>query len=170
MPTRTPEQYPGVKDQVNYSERLEIGYRWFDAQRITPLFPFGFGLSYTKFSFARLKIAKSGSGAKVTFTIRNTGKREGADVSQVYVTFPKALGEPPRQLKGFKKVNLDPGEAQRVTIRLNSRAFSYWNSAKKGWTRARGCYGISVGDSSRSLPLKGVLGIGRGTSRKCAAK
>ncbi|WP_205695619.1 glycoside hydrolase family 3 C-terminal domain-containing protein [Conexibacter sp. SYSU D00693] len=159
MPTTTPEQYPGVGDQVRYTEGLEVGHRHFDAKGIEPLFPFGFGLSYTSFGYRDLRVAPAGDGAKATFTVTNTGKRAGADVAQVYVAFPKALGAPPRQLKGFRKVSLEPGESRTVTVDLDGRAFSFWDSPKQGWTRAKGCYGVHVGSSSRSLPLSGVVPI-----------
>ena len=161
MPTKTPQQYPGVDGKVSYSEGLKIGYRWFDSENIEPLFPFGYGLSYTTFKYSALKLKSNGKTARVSFTLTNTGKRSGADVAQVYVAFPKPLGEPPRQLKGFQKVYLDAGESQRVTIPLDVRAFSYWDSDKQAWRESRGCFGVSVGDSSRSLPLSGTVAICR---------
>src|SRR5262249_51352666 len=149
MPASTPAQYPGIADEETYSEGLDIGYRWFDAHGIQPLFPFGYGLSYTTFAFSDLKL----DGASATFTLTNTGGPAGADVAQAYVGFPAALGEPPHRLEGFQKVFLEPGESRTVTLPLDARAFSYWGSG--GWTQAPGCYGVSVGDSSRSLPLSG---------------
>jgi beta-glucosidase len=167
MPTKTPEQYPGVNDKVRYTEGLQIGYRWFDAQKLEPLFPFGFGLSYTSFKYSSLKVANNGRTAKAIFKVANTGRRSGADVAQVYVSFPPVLGEPPRQLEGFRKVQLDPGESRTVTVPLGRRAFSYWSSAKQDWVEARGCYGVHVGQSSRSLPLQRTIGIsGAGKKRK----
>jgi beta-glucosidase len=160
MPTRTQAQYPGTDDHETYSEGLYIGYRYFDAHHLTPLFPFGFGLSYTTFRFSRLSVARSGRGASVSYTITNTGRRAGADVGQVYVGFPGRLGEPPLQLKGFQKTFLDPGKSRRVTIRLDPRALSWWSAAAQRWVRSRGCYGVRVGDSSQSLPLAGRVGIG----------
>jgi beta-glucosidase len=165
MPTKTPEQYPGVNDKVKYTEGLQVGYRYFDANNVEPMFPFGFGLSYTTFKYSGLKLKSNGKTARATFKLTNTGKRAGADVAQLYVSFPKALGEPPRQLKGFRKVHLRPGESQRVTIALDKRAFSYWDSAKQRWYESRGCFGLSVGDSSRSLPLSKRLAI-RGANCK----
>jgi beta-glucosidase len=166
MPEKTPAQYPGVKDEVNYSEGLQIGYRYFDAHHVTPLFPFGFGLSYTTFKFSRLKVSGNRRNARATFRLTNTGSRAGADVAQVYVTDPRALGEPPRQLRGYKKIYLQRGESQTVTIPLDARSFSYWDSPKQAWHESRGCYGISVGDSSRSLPLAAKVGIG---GAKCSS-
>ena len=167
MPAKTPAQYPGIKDEATYSEGLGIGYRYFDAHGVTPLFPFGYGLSYTSFGFSDLAVTRSGAGARATFTLTNTGRRAGADVAQAYVAFPPALGEPPRQLRGFSKVYLNPGESQTVTIPLDARAFSYWDSPKQSWVQGSGCYGVSVGDSSRSLPLSDVVGIAGG---RCGAK
>jgi beta-glucosidase len=154
MPTRTPEQYPGKDGKALYSEGLEIGYRWFDAQRIQPLFPFGYGLSYTSFRYSGLKVKARRNRASVSFAVKNTGSRRGGDVGQVYVGFPRWTGEPPRQLKGFRKVALEPGAAQRVSIALDKRAFSYWDQRRHGWRVGRGCYTIAVGNSSRSLPLR----------------
>jgi len=167
MPTKTPQQYPGVNSKVSYSEGMKIGYRWFDSENIEPLFPFGYGLSYTSFKYSGLKLTSNGKTAKASFTVTNTGKRSGADVAQAYVAFPKPLGEPPRQLKGFQKVYLDAGDSKRVTIPFDTRAFSYWDSRKQDWVEARGCYGIAVGDSSRSLPLSKTIAI-RGAH--CGAK
>ena len=154
MPARTPEQYPGKDGKAIYSEGLKVGYRWFDAQGIEPLFPFGYGLSYTSFRYSGMKLKGGRRDATVSFTLENTGARSGAEVAQVYVGFPKWTGEPPRQLKGFRKVELEPGAAQRVTIRLDKRAFSYWDDRTRGWRIGRGCYAVAVGGSSRSLPLR----------------
>ncbi len=156
-PANTPAQYPGVGGVATYSEGLQIGYRWFDAQGRTPLFPFGYGLSYTTFAFSGLSVKNTGDGATATFTVRNTGHRAGAEVAQLYLSFPAAAGEPPRQLKGFERVELAPGQARRVTIRLDTRDFSVWDTASHAWQPARGAFTVSVGDSSRSLPLQAPL-------------
>ncbi|WP_290060398.1 glycoside hydrolase family 3 C-terminal domain-containing protein [Amycolatopsis solani] len=156
-PANTPAQFPGVGGVATYSEGLQVGYRWFDAQDRAPLFPFGHGLSYTTFAFSGLSVRPAGDGATATFTVRNTGRRAGADVAQLYLGFPAAAGEPPRQLKGFSRVSLAPGESQRVTIRLDARDFSTWDTATHAWQPARGGFTVSVGDSSRSLPLVASL-------------
>ena len=153
-PANTPAQFPGVNGVATYSEGLQIGYRWFDAQGRAPLFPFGHGLSYTTFAYSGLSVRNTGDGATATFTLRNTGNRAGAEVAQVYLGFPSAAGEPPRQLKGFERVSLAPGQAQRVTIRLDARDFSAWDTATHAWQPARGAFTVSVGGSSRSLPLQ----------------
>jgi beta-glucosidase len=95
--------------------------------------------------------------ATVSFTLKNTGARRGAEVAQVYVGFPKWTGEAPRQLKGFRKVELADGASQRVTIALGRRAFSYWEQRTNGWRVGRGCYTIEVGGSSRTLPLHAAV-------------
>src|SRR3954470_17390506 len=131
LPTKTQSQYPGVNDKngiprAAYSEGLKVGYRWYDSQGIAPLFPFGFGLSYTTFSLGGLHVkAAGGTAANATFTIRNTGSRAGAEVAQLYVGMPNETGEPPKQLKGYNKVALSPGQSKTVTLGLGRRAFSY---------------------------------------------
>lgn len=157
------EQYPGVLDQVTYKEGVFVGYRWFDAHQITPAFPFGFGLSYTKFSYSKLTIASApaGSGAaeEVGVTVTNSGSRAGWAVPQLYVGLHALPGvaEPPRQLRGFSKVWLAPGRSATLTMPLDDRAFSYWDSRTHAWRIARGCDAIAVGSSSRDLPLLGFV-------------
>ncbi|VVJ19922.1 Beta-glucosidase (EC [Amycolatopsis camponoti] len=153
-PANTAAQFPGVNGVATYSEGLQVGYRWFDAQGKTPLFPFGHGLSYTTFAFSGLSVRNTGDGATATFTVRNTGKRAGAEVAQLYLGFPAAAGEPPRQLKGFSRVELAPGQARRVTIDLDVRDFSVWDTGRHAWRPVRGGFTVQVGDSSRSLPLR----------------
>jgi beta-glucosidase len=164
LPTKTQSQYPGVNDSkgvphASYSERLKVGYRWYDSQGIAPLFPFGFGLSYTKFSLGGLHVKPAGAAAaRATFTLKNTGSRSGAEVAQLYVGSPKQTGEPPKQLKGYSKVFLGPGQSKTVTLSLGRRAFSYWGTG--GWTVAKGCYRIMLGSSSRDIAAQKVVSIG----------
>jgi beta-glucosidase len=168
IPTQTQQQYPGVTEpsgvpRATYSEGLLVGYRWYDAKRITPLFPFGFGLSYSSFRLRNLRLRSSRRGAasiEVGFDVRNTSARAGAEVPQVYVADPHTIGEPPKQLEGFTKVPLAPGRARRAIIRLDSRAFAHWDSATHSWRVTPGCYGIMVGSSSRDLPLHAAAAIG----------
>jgi beta-glucosidase len=167
MPTKTPEQYPGKNGKVIYSEGLKVGYRWFDSQGIEPLFPFGYGLSYTSFGYSGLKVRSARGHATVSFSVANTGSRPGAEVTQVYVGFPSWTGEPPRQLKGFRRVELDPGASEGVTIAFDRRAFSYWDERAGAWRVGRGCYTIAVGGSSRSLPLASQVAMAGG---RCRAK
>ncbi|HYF74112.1 MAG TPA: glycoside hydrolase family 3 N-terminal domain-containing protein [Nocardioides sp.] len=156
-----PEAYPGVGGKQTYEEGLLVGYRWYDATRTEPLFPFGYGLGYTTFGFRGLQVRPAGEGARVSFVVRNTGRRAGAVVPQVYVSAPRRTGEPPRQLKGFAKLRLAPGESRRVTIRLDRRAFAHWSTRQDRWVVAPGSYGIAVGTSSRDLPLRGSVDAGR---------
>ncbi len=153
-----PSQYPGAHGKARYSEGLLVGYRWYDAERERPLFPFGFGLGWTTFSYDHLRVRPHGKGAVLRFTVRNTGDRAGTAVPQVYVSAPKAAGEPPRQLKGFEKVRLAPGRSTTVSIPLHRRAFSRWSTAKRRWVVTPGRYRVHVGDSSRHLPLHASLG------------
>jgi beta-glucosidase len=158
-----PEQYPGVNGVAHYSEGLEVGYRAYTAHKITPLFPFGFGLSYTQFSFDGLKVSKQpgSANATVSFKVTNSGKRAGAEVAEVYLGFPAIDegNEPPLQLKAFSKVKLNPGESKTVELKLDTRAFSYWSEKAHAWTVAQGEFQVMVGDSSAHTPLKANLTI-----------
>jgi beta-glucosidase len=162
LPTNTVAQYPGVNNQEAYSEGLLIGYRWYNAKHIAPLFPFGYGLSYTSFSVADLSVRRGSGGAQLTFTVRNSGKRVGAEVAQVYVGDPASTGEPPEQLEGYQKVFLKPGQSKRVTVPVSHHAFAYWNAAANGWRVAPGCYSLMVGTSSADLPLQVQMAQGGG--------
>jgi beta-glucosidase len=158
VPARTPAQWPGADNQVRYSEGLRVGYRWYDATGTAPLFPFGHGLSYTTFGFANLAVGRpdANGSVRVTARITNTGARRGADVVQLYVGSP-AAGEPPKQLKGFVRVDLMPGQSQQVSFTLSRRDLSFWNTATHGWALPTGTFKVMIGDSSRSLPLVGGL-------------
>jgi beta-glucosidase len=159
----SPAQYPGVDGTVHYTEGLEVGYRAYAAHNTTPLFPFGFGLSYTQFSFAGLKVAQQpgSANATVSFTVTNTGQRTGAEVAQLYLGFPPIAegNEPPFELKGFRKIELKPGESKPVKLKLDERAFSYWSEKAHAWQVAPGEFQILVGDSSASTPLKSSVTI-----------
>ncbi|MGA8530530.1 MAG: glycoside hydrolase family 3 C-terminal domain-containing protein [Acidobacteriaceae bacterium] len=155
---RNPEWYPGNGQEVHYDENLEVGYRWYQSQHLTPLFPFGFGLSYTTFSISDLRaIPAAGKtyAEQVELTVTNTGHRAGAEVAQVYLKFPSIPegDEPPLRLVAFRKVTLAPGESKRITLPLDARAFSYWSVADHAWRIESGDYTIKAGDSSANLPL-----------------
>jgi beta-glucosidase len=166
-----PRRYAGVNDVVRYSEGVLVGYRWFDERGLRPAYPFGHGLSYTRFALRNLEVraARRGIGATVSVTVVNRGDRDGTAVPQLYVGLPGAPGrsQPPRQLKGFQSVDVRRGRTRRVTFRLNGRAFSYWNAARDRWQVAPGCYGISVGQSSRDIDQRGALPVRGG---RCAAR
>jgi len=152
---RTPVDY--VIPHLKYEDGLMVGYRYWTTTGKHPLFPFGFGLSYTTFSFANLQApatAASGSTISVGFDVTNTGSVAGAEVAQLYVSDPSStVKRPERELKGFEKVRLAPGETKHVTINLNPRAFSYWNTPARKWTIDPGKFVIRVGDSSENTPL-----------------
>ena len=165
VPASTPAQWPGVNGQVQYSEGLDVGYRWYDAKNLTPLFPFGYGLSYTTFAFSHLSVTPDHTTSRGMVTVHawvtNTGSRAGSDVAQLYVGDPASAGEPPEQLKGFSKVTLAPGQTKDLSFRLTPSALSYWNDAASTWAVADGSYKIMVGDSSASFPLTGTVDITR---------
>ena len=158
VPASTTAEFPGNGTTVQYSEGVNVGYRWYDSQGSAPLFPFGFGLSYTSFAFSGLRVSGATDGTRdvrVRATVTNTGKRAGSDVAQLYLTDPSASGEPPRQLAGFQRVNLAPGASTTVSFTLTPRDMSWWGST--GWTQTAGRYSVYVGDSSAAsdLPLRG---------------
>ena len=151
-------QYPGDSVNVYYQDDIYVGYRYYDTYNVEPQFAFGHGLSYTSFAFSNLQVRSNGKKATVQFTVRNTGKREGAEVAQVYVSQQQtALPRPAKELKGFQKVFLKPGEQKTVTIQLNEDAFRYFDDRTNQWRLDPGMFIISVGSSSRDLPLKGSL-------------
>jgi beta-glucosidase len=161
VPASTTSQWPGTGGTVQYSEGIDVGYRWYDSKNLTPLFPFGFGLSYTTFSFSNLHVGSltAGGAATVTATVTNTGSRSGADVAQLYVADPAASGQPPLQLEGFQRVNLAAGASTTATFTLTQQNLQYWNSSSNAWATSTGNYGIEVGDSSANLPLTGTLAV-----------
>jgi beta-glucosidase len=189
----TEAQFPGLwvppphwlnrqRFSAQYTEGLQVGYRWYEANNVTPVFPFGFGLSYTTFVYSGLSVRSTfyqqtgHAVVTVTYTITNTGSREGAEASQVYVTLPAAAGQPSKRLVGFQKVNLMPGASQTVTITIDSSAsnhpFSYWvperdapvpGWGRGGWVTAPGDYTVHVGTSSADTPLEQTITLGSPT-------
>src|SRR6266851_136830 len=161
VPASTAAQWPGTNGTVDYSEGIDAGRRWYQAHGLTPLFPFGYGSSYTSFSFSNLRIGSltAGGAATVSATVTNTGSRAGADVVQLYADDPPASGQPPEQLDGFQRVYLQPEASQRVTFHLTQHNLQYWNSRSNSWATSTGSYGIKVGDSSANLPLSGTLSV-----------
>jgi beta-glucosidase len=161
VPASAAAQWPGTGGTVDYSEGINVGYRWYQANHLTPQFPFGYGLSYTSFSFSKLRIGSlmAGGAATVTATITNTGKRAGADVAQLYVHEPDASRQPPEQLEGFERVYLTPGASQQVRFHLTQQNLRYWSTKTSNWATSTGRYGINVGDSSANLPLSGTLSV-----------
>jgi beta-glucosidase len=166
VPAFAPAQFPGVDGKVQYSEGLDVGYRWYDAKNLTPLFPFGYGLSYTKFAFSNLRMTGApGNGVRdmqVSATVTNVGQRAGSDVTQLYLSDPSAASEPPRQLVGFQRVSLGAGKATQVTFTITPRDTWWWDDTANGWNQSTGRYGLFVGDSSApsGLPLHSGFTLG----------
>jgi beta-glucosidase len=151
---------PKGESRVQYSEGVFVGYRYYDRSETKPLFPFGFGLSYTNFAYSNLSVSPVRGGASepitVSFDVRNIGHREGAEVAELYVGESHAeVPRPVKELKGFAKVNLKPGESKRVTLTLNPRAFSFYDVGKKEWKADPGEFAILVGGSSDKIQLRG---------------
>ena len=184
----TTAQFPGVwgpppfwsDDEAmspQYSEGLQVGYRWYEANGVTPVFPFGFGLSYTTFGYSGLSVTRGVNATgqtvlNVTYTITNTGSRQGAEASQVYLTLPIAAEQPSKRLVGFRKVDLMPGASQQVTVTIDASAsnhpLSYWvpeNDApvagwsRRAWRTASGDYTVHVGTSSAETPLEASVSV-----------
>lgn len=185
----TAAQFPGVfvkppwwlkrpRLQAQYTEDLQMGYRWYEANNVRPVFPFGFGLSYTTFAYSGLSVVPTVDPQTnrnvyaVTYTITNTGSREGAEASQVYITLPHDANEPSKRLVGFEKVDLKPGASQQVTVTLDPAAsnhpLSHWvpdnNAAAPGWAHgkwvtASGDYTVQVGTSSANTPLTQAITV-----------
>lgn len=158
-----PQKYPGVAEQVTYSEGLDVGYRWYDRQNLTPAFPFGYGLSYTDFRYGAVTAKPVGNDVVVQITVTNTGQRPGTAVPQLYVSIPDpapGTTEPLRQLRGYSKVTLAPGRTTTVTFRLHPRDLAWWSTDAQAWRVTPGCFGLSAGASSRQLPSTASLGVG----------
>jgi beta-glucosidase len=171
VPAQTEAQWPGTSTGVDFSEGVDIGYRWYQSQGITPLFPFGYGLSYTKFSFSNLKVGafNADGDATVTATMTNTGSVAGADVAQMYVGDPAASDDPPQQLKGFERVNLNPGQSATVSFPLTVHDLASWSPTDNQWEAQAGSYTIDVGDSSASLSLSGSTSLAQELTGQVAA-
>jgi beta-glucosidase len=162
----TPQPPDGVTPfNVNYTESYNVGYKWFDSQGLTPLFPFGFGLSYTTFSMTNATLANnlsstSSPNIQVAFTLTNTGAVAGSEVAQVYLGMPASLNEPPRRLVGWQKVPLQPGASQSITIEVDqndsSNPLSYWDTSGNAWTVGSGTYTVYLGDSDNAATLQTV--------------
>jgi len=149
----------GVDGKTTYSEGVNVGYRWFDKEKIAPLFAFGHGLSYTTFGYSELKIAKaSDGGLDVEVRIKNTGSMDSDEVPQVYLgapaEIPAGVQFPVRALAAFDRVHLAAGESKSVTLRVAPRQLQYWSTTKHAWVTASGKRTVSVGASSRDLRLQ----------------
>jgi hypothetical protein len=167
---------PGVPQLVgHYTEDLQMGYRWYEANNVKPVFPFGFGLSYTSFRYSDLSVNRSADPKTghailtVRYRITNTGSRRGAEASQVYLTLPEAAAEPAKRLVGFQKVDLMPGASQLATVTIDSSApnhpLSYFRPDPNGtwadgnWVTPAGNYTVHVGGSSADTPLRATVNL-----------
>ena len=164
----TKQQWPGVPCAeatggcATYTEKLEMGYRWYDAHGVAPRFAFGHGLSFTTFAYSNIQVrsscSTSGCGGTVTFDVTNSGNVAGKEVAQLYLGFPAAAGEPPQQLKGFEAVGpLAPGQSTAVTFTLGPRDLSIWDVGTHAWAPQNGAFGVFVGASSRDIRVTGIL-------------
>ena len=143
---------------ANYDEGLKVGYKWYEVEGKQPLFPFGFGLSYTTYSYAKLQ-ASAENGLSVTFAVSNTGNRPGAEIAQVYAMLPASAGEPFKRLIGWKKILLAPDEVRTVTLSIDPEYLSIFNVQKNAWELVPGEYKIYVGGSSASTPLAATVQV-----------
>ena len=144
--------------QVTYDEGVKVGYKWYDAQNKPVLFPFGYGLSYTTYSYSNLHVTL-GNNPHVSFTVTNTGNRAGAEIAEVYASLPAAAAEPPKRLVGWNKVTLNAGESKEVAVEIDPKYLSIFNVEQNGWQLLPGEYGFMVGGSSQSLPLKSSMNL-----------
>ena len=156
-----PLAYPGVNNEEQYSEGIYVGYRWYDKNNLRPLFPFGYGLSYTSFAYRDLKESQHGDGVTVKFRLTNVGRQAGADVAQAYVgpSPDSALPQAVRALAGYKKVLLQPGETRWVTITVPAQQLESWDSGTHRWQLGTGPRSVWVGDSSVNLPLHTTVDV-----------
>jgi beta-glucosidase len=151
MPAQGDTSFPGVKLAVNFGSSLDIGYRWYQANKVSPLFSFGFGESYTTFKLSRATSTTTSTGVTVRLTVTNTGPRSGADVVQAYVAFPSSAGEPPEQLRAFQRVDLRPSTSKRIVMVIPKSELAIY--VKKSFTVMSGQYRVDIGQSSTDLRI-----------------
>ncbi|AXG52648.1 putative beta-glucosidase [Streptomyces lincolnensis] len=158
-----PRRYPGVDGTEQYSEGIHAGYRWYDAENVRPLFPFGHGLSYTSFAYEDLSARGHRRGLDVSFTVRNTGRRAGVAVPQVYVgpSPDLRLDQAVRVLGGYRRLTLRPGQRSQVTVRVDARTLSSWDPQRHDWVPGTGRRRVWVGASARDLRLRTSVEVGR---------
>ena len=147
---------------IDYKESIFVGYRWYEKKKIEPLYPFGYGLSFTSFEYSDLSVSKEqfteNDTVKVSFSIKNVGKANGAEIAQLYIgDVRSSLPRPVKELKGFKRVNVEPGQTTTVTLQLTKKDFAYWNPETKGWYAEKGEFILHVGSSSRDIKLQKVI-------------
>jgi beta-glucosidase len=155
--------YPGENLQVDYAEGIYVGYRYFDKHKVEPLFPFGYGLSYTKFDYSDLKVSPDvapGKPVEVSLRVHNGGSRSGAEVVELYVHDGHSrVDRPTQELKGFRRIDLAPGETQDVHFTLDRGAMAFYSTAKKDWVAEPGEFDVLVGSSSHDVKLRGSFNL-----------
>lgn len=163
-PGMRPEQRKATRAfDTEYQEGVFVGYRWLDEKRIEPQFPFGYGLSYTTFALSDLEVSERGHALTVSCVVKNTGKRAGAEVVQVYVAPPRSsVPRPPKELKGFAKIQLRPGESRRVQVALRPSALAFFDVDTQKWKVEPGAYEIQLGCSSRDIRLRATTNVAQG--------
>jgi beta-glucosidase len=144
--------------ETYYDEKLKVGYKWYDAEKKPVLFPFGFGLSYTTYAYSGLSV-KSGESMEVSFTVRNTGKRAGTEIAQIYASLPDAAGEPPKRLIGWARVELAPGESRQISLPVAYDRLTIYDEASDDWKLIPGAYVVMAGGSSQDLPLRQQINL-----------
>ncbi len=142
--------------QTYYDEGLKVGYKWYDAEKKQALFPFGFGLSYTTYAYSGLSVTL-GDSTSVSFTVKNTGKRAGTEIAQVYASLPDSAGEPPKRLIGWARIELAPGESKQVSVPVAQNRLTVYDEGTDSWKLVPGNYSIKVGGSSQDLPLEKTI-------------
>jgi beta-glucosidase len=160
----TPEEFPGTGDpkHAKYNEQLLIGYRWYLANNVQPKYPFGFGLSYTSFTYSDLNLSAFNhrdNSIKLSFSLSNVGKLPGAEISQLYLSFPDNSGEPIRQLKDFKKVYVLNGASSKVNFELKQSELSIWDVASHSWKMLSGQYTVFICSSAEHVHLEGSFQV-----------
>jgi beta-glucosidase len=152
--------YKKLEAREYYSDDIYVGYRYFDKNNIEPLFPFGYGLSYTTFEYSNLSVSKSGDGFEVKFEIKNTGKIKGGEAAQLYISSNNAsVDHPVKELKGFSKIVLNQGESAEIKLNLNRDDFAYFSEELNSWKVDEGTYGILIGSSSRDIKLNTTVTV-----------
>lgn len=144
---------------VNYFEGAKVGYKWYEAEDKQVLFPFGFGLSYTTYAYSGMNVSESGNHPVVRFSVKNTGKRAGTEIAEVYAALPSAAGEHYRRLVGWERVELQPGESKTVSVTVSPQMLSIYDTQKSGWELLPGRYRFFAGPSSASTPLQGTTDL-----------
>ncbi len=144
---------------VNYFEGAKVGYKWYEAEDKQVLFPFGFGLSYTTYAYSGMNVSESGDHPVVRFSVKNTGKRAGTEIAEVYAALPSAAGEHYRRLVGWERVELQPGESKTVSVTVSPQMLSIYDTQKSGWELLPGRYRFFAGPSSASTPLQGATDL-----------